>query len=67
MFIANWIKEKNKDGKIRYVKYRLILGDRGIDSGVISGEDWQKPWLQKRRPDETRPIDYRCNSRFENQ
>ncbi|MEA5469419.1 hypothetical protein [Spirulina sp. 06S082] len=47
-----------KDGKIRYVKYRLIPGDRGIDSGVVSGEDWEKPWLQKRRPDETRPIDY---------
>ncbi|MBP0021049.1 MAG: hypothetical protein J7647_26285 [Cyanobacteria bacterium SBLK] len=49
---------KARDGKVRYVKYRLIPGDRGIDSGVISGEDWEKPWLQKRRSDETRPIDY---------
>lgn len=49
---------KAKDGKMRYVKYRLIPGDRGIDSGVISGEDWEKPWLQKRRADEKRPIDY---------
>ena len=49
---------KAKDGKIRYVKYRLIPGDRGIDSGAISAEDWEKPWLQKRRSDETKPIDY---------
>ena len=49
---------KAKDGKMRYVKYRLIPGDRGVDSGVISGEDVEKPWLQKRRPDEKRPIDY---------
>ena len=49
---------KAKDGELRYVKYRLIPGDRGVDSGAISAEDWEKPWLQKRRADETRPIDY---------
>ena len=49
---------KAKDGKLRYVKYRVIPEDRGIDSGTISGEDLEKPWLQKRRSDETRPIDY---------
>ena len=49
---------KAKDGKLRYVKYRLIPEDRGVDSGLVSGEDWEKPWQQKRRPEETRPIDY---------
>ena len=49
---------KAKDGKLRYVKYRLIPEDRGVDSGFISGEDWEKPWQQKRRPEETRPINY---------
>ncbi|WP_202223097.1 catalase [Okeania sp. KiyG1] len=49
---------KAKDGKLRYVKYRLLPEDRGVDSGLISGEDWEKPWLQNRLPDETRPIDY---------
>ncbi|MDJ0678113.1 MAG: hypothetical protein QNJ36_22465 [Calothrix sp. MO_167.B42] len=49
---------KAKDGKLRYVKYRLIPENRGVDSGYISGEDWEKPWLQKRRIDEKRPIDY---------
>ena len=47
-----------KDGKLRYVKYRLIPEDRGVDSGCISGEDWEKPWLQKRSHGETRTIDY---------
>ena len=49
---------KAKDGKLRYVKYRLIPEDRGVDSGSISGSDWENPWLQKRLPDETRPINY---------
>lgn len=47
-----------KYGKLWYVKYRLIPEDRGVDSGYISGEDWQNPWQQKRRTDETRVIDY---------
>ncbi|MEA5553080.1 catalase [Anabaena cylindrica UHCC 0172] len=49
---------KAKDEKIRYVKYRLIPEDRGVDSGYISGKDWENPWLQKRLPEETRAIDY---------
>lgn len=49
---------KAKDGKLRYVKYRLIPEDRGVDSGVILGSDLEKPWLQNRLLEETRPIDY---------
>ncbi len=49
---------KAKDGQLRYVKYRLIPGDRGIDSGVATGADWSAPWLQNRLPEETRPTNY---------
>lgn len=49
---------KAKDGKLRYVKYRLVPQDRGVDSGIISSSDAEAPWLQKRLPEEERPIDY---------
>ena len=48
---------KAKDGKIRYVKYRLIP-EAGLESGIPTAKDLETPWLQKRLPDETRPIDY---------
>lgn len=48
---------KAKDGKIRYVKYRLIP-ETGLESGIPAAKDLETPWLQKRLPDETRPIDY---------
>jgi hypothetical protein len=47
-----------KDGKERYVKYRLVPEDRGPEEGIPTGEDAKTPWLQKRFPDETRPPDY---------
>ncbi|NER34355.1 MAG: catalase [Oscillatoria sp. SIO1A7] len=48
---------KAKDGKIRYVKYRLIP-ESGLESGIPSAKDMETPWLQKRLDSENRPIDY---------
>lgn len=47
-----------KDGKTRYVKYRLIPGDRGEEAGLQNEEDAEKPWLQKRDPQERKRQDY---------
>ena len=47
-----------KDGKVRYVKYRLVPEDRGVDSGVPTGLDNQQPWNQERSPEETRSPTY---------
>ena len=49
---------KAKDRQLRYVKYRLIPSDRGVDSGTATGADWAAPWLQNRLPGETRPTNY---------
>ncbi|MGB3693094.1 MAG: hypothetical protein WBG70_21595 [Spirulinaceae cyanobacterium] len=49
---------KAEDGKIRYVKYRLIPENRGKESGLQSEEDAQTPWLQKRYPQEKKRQDY---------
>jgi arachidonate 5-lipoxygenase len=46
------------DGKERYVKYRLVPGDRGAEDGIPTGDDAKTPWLQQRLPDETRAPDY---------
>lgn len=48
---------KAKDGKIRYVKYRLIP-ESGLESGIPSAKDMETPWLQKRLDSEDRPIGY---------
>jgi arachidonate 5-lipoxygenase len=47
-----------KDGKKRYVRFRLLPGDRGPESGLPDAEDTATPWRQKRRPDCTLPPDY---------
>ncbi|HEX5760028.1 MAG TPA: hypothetical protein VF121_12625 [Thermoanaerobaculia bacterium] len=47
-----------EDGRTRYVRYRLLPGDRGAESGLPDAEDVATPWRQKRRPDCALPEDY---------
>jgi arachidonate 5-lipoxygenase len=47
-----------KDGKERYVKYRLVPEDAGAEQGIATDDDAKTPWIQKRLPDETRAPDY---------
>jgi catalase len=54
-----------KDGRERYVKYRLIPGDRAPEEGIPTGTDFETPWLQKRFPDEKRAPDYLRTEFFE--
>jgi hypothetical protein len=46
------------DGKVRWCRYRVIPGDRGPDSGVVTDPADAQPWLQKRFPTEAKPVDY---------
>lgn len=47
-----------EDGKKRYVRFRLLPGDRGPESGLPDEQDVAAPWDQKRREDCTLPTDY---------
>ena len=52
---------KAKDGKIRYVKYRLTPEDKSTESGIPIGEDAERPYDQIRFANETKPNDYLRN------
>lgn len=46
------------DGRLRYVKFRLVPEDRGPETGQPSEEDVETPWDQKALPGETRSPNY---------
>lgn len=47
-----------KDGKERYVKFRVVPGDRGPETGLLGPDDWRTPWYYNRLPGETRSRNY---------
>lgn len=46
------------DEPLHLVKFRVAPDDLGPESGVAAGEDGDRPWVQDRLPEETRPKDY---------
>ena len=49
---------RTNDGRLFYVRFRLVPEDRGVEAGLPDEQDQQAPWFQKRRPDCTLPTDY---------
>ena len=49
---------KARDGKIRYVKYRIEPCDLVRESGLISTAMQRQPWVQSRMADDGRPREY---------
>lgn len=49
---------KARDGKTRYVKYRIIPTGLTEESGLVTIEMQRQPWVQSRQPDDTRPRSY---------
>ncbi|KAK3734228.1 hypothetical protein QZH41_012948 [Actinostola sp. cb2023] len=49
---------KAKDGKNRYVKYRLINAEGRPETGLLTEEEQRKVWERERYPEEKRPKDY---------
>lgn len=47
-----------QDGKQRYVKFRVLPGDRGPESGLLGPDDWRTPWYYNRLQGETRSRNY---------
>lgn len=47
-----------RDGKRRYVKFRIIPGDRGAETGLPSEEELRTPWMETRRHGDTRSRNY---------
>jgi arachidonate 5-lipoxygenase len=47
-----------RDGKRRYVKFRVIPGDRGAETGLPTEEELRTPWSEGRRFGDTRSRNY---------
>ncbi len=47
-----------RDGVPRYVRYRMVPGDRGAEQGLPAPGELHHPLRQGRAPTESRPIDY---------
>lgn len=47
-----------RDGRLRYVRFRLVPENRGEESGLPDARDQKAPWFQKRREDCDLPTDY---------
>jgi catalase len=49
-----------RDGRLRYVKFRLVPGDRGPETGLVdwTQEPWNTGWTQAILPGETRSRNY---------
>ena len=47
-----------KDGRRRYMKYRLLRPDLDHESGLLSVDAQRKVWFMNRHPDDNRPRDY---------
>lgn len=49
-----------RDGRSRFVKFRLVPGDRGPETGLVDwgSEPWNTGWTQAILPDETRGRNY---------
>lgn len=47
-----------RDGKRRYVKFRIVPEDRGAETGLLSEQELRTPWVQGRRMGDTRSRNY---------
>lgn len=52
------IHYRSKDKATRYVKFRMIPGNRGPETGLLDEEDRKTPWNQMRRPGNTKSRNY---------
>lgn len=49
---------KARDGRTRYMKYRILPADLSEESGLVTLAMQRQPWVQCREPDDTRPRSY---------